>query len=521
MAAGSLPFYIYKTLKKTFFSVVLAFLIIGKAFTQSGTLFDDTRLSSVYITIPPDSLAVIYDSILSDQYYMARFVFDDTEHRDTLENVGFRLRGNTSRFSEKKSFKISFNEYVSGRKYQGVKKINLNGEHNDPTMIREKLFYDIWKKAGMVERRTSFVKLFINGAYYGLYTNLEEMEKEWLTRVYEKNGGNLFKCTYPADLVYHGSNPQTYKDLENETVTGGRVYELQTNKSQDDYDRLTELITILNQQPAGSFATNISAILNVDHFLKALALDVATGNWDDYSYNKNNYYLYENPLDSTFDFITYDPDNTFGVDWFGIDWATRDCRNWINKSMPLPLSQKLMAIPEFSDRYQLFLDTIVNTITHPDSIFSHIDRIKQLIQQAAIDDQYRTLDYGYTIDDFNNAFVKAIDDHTPYGLKPFLEKRRQKILEQLHPEGIPGNTSVNTGITVFPNPALETIAFTLSNQAVMADHAKIFDTYGKLQMELDLQHNTRVIPVQSLAGGIYLLQIQSPGLLYQVKFIKR
>ncbi|MCX6268826.1 MAG: CotH kinase family protein, partial [Bacteroidetes bacterium] len=466
-------------MKKLILGGLLAFLLAGTGVCQTNTLFDDSRLSSIYITIHPDSLAVLYDSILSDHYYMARFIFDDLEKRDTLENVGFRLRGNTSRYSQKKSFKISFNEYVSGRKYQGVKKINLNGEHNDPTLIREKLYYDLWKKAGMVERRTSFVKVYINNSYYGLYTNLEEMEKEWLTLVFSKNGGNLFKCSYPADLVYHGPNPQTYMDLQNTTATGGQVYELQTNKSQNDYTRLVELITTLNQQPGGTFASDISAIFNVDHFLKVLALDVATGNWDDYSYNQNNYYLYENPSDSTIYFITYDPDNTFGIDWVGKDWATRDCRNWINNKMQLPLAQKLMAIPEFYNKYKLYLDTIVNTITHPDSVFPRIDALKQLIQQAAIDDNFRTLDYGYTIADFNNAYLQASDDHSPYGLKPFFIIRKQTILSQLHPEGIADNKASTEDLSVFPNPADEHISFSLRHQTGEAIKAKIFNFQGR------------------------------------------
>ena len=201
---------------------MLLLAILDPTWSQSTALFDDSRLPSIYITIPPDSLGVLYDSILSDHYYLAGFIFDDGEYRDTLDSVGFRLRGNTSRYSQKKSFKISFNEYVSGRKYQGVKKINLNGEHNDPTMVREKLFYELWKKAGLAERRTCFAKLFINGSYYGLYTNLEEMDKDWLSRVYHNKDGNLFKCTYPADLVYHGQAPQTYKTLKTGTATGGR-----------------------------------------------------------------------------------------------------------------------------------------------------------------------------------------------------------------------------------------------------------------------------------------------------------
>jgi hypothetical protein len=506
-----------KKLLLLFLPCLLAYVPVS----SQNTLFDDTRLSAIYITIPADSLAVLYDSVLSDHYYLARFIFDDNENRDTLDNVGFRLRGNTSRYSKKKSFKISFNEYVSGRKYQGVKKINLNGEHNDPTMIREKLFYDIWKNAGMVKRRTSFIKMYINGSYYGLYTNLEEMEKEWLTLVYPMSGGNLFKCTYPADLAYHGSNEQTYKDLENETVTGGRVYELQTNKSQDDYSRLVEMITILNQQPAGNFAQDVSTLLNVDHFLKALALDVATGNWDDYGYNRNNYYLYENPTDSKFDFITYDPDNTFGVDWSGIDWAARDCRNWINKKISLPLAQKLLAVPAFYEKYKLFLDTIARTVIDPDTVFPRIEAMKQLVWQAAVEDNYRTLDYGYTIADFDNAFIQAIDDHTPYGLKPFFTKRKQSILDQLHPAGVDGFEVSEQGISVFPNPAGETITFSLSDRTTRVLSADIFDLYGKLLMEFDLQDNNQSLSVESLAPGMYLLRVKATGLIFQAKFIKK
>ena len=130
-------------MKNVFSLICLVTFPFTVLFSQS-TLFDETRVSSVYIEIPADSLQVIMTDVYSDHYYKALFIYDYGSGRDTIRNVGFRLRGNTSRVSKKKSFKISFNEYVSGRRYQGVKKINLNGQHNDPTMIREKLFYDTW-----------------------------------------------------------------------------------------------------------------------------------------------------------------------------------------------------------------------------------------------------------------------------------------------------------------------------------------------------------------------------------------
>jgi hypothetical protein len=452
---------------KNFIAALFSLFFLHGLIAQSDRLFDDSRLSSVHITIPADSLQLLYDSVLSDHYYLVEFVFDDGEARDTLRNVGFRLRGNTSRYSKKKSFKISFNTYVPGRKYQGVKKINLNGEHNDPTMIREKLFYELWRKTGMPERRTTFVRVYINDIYYGLYTNLEEMDKDWLGRVFPDKMGNLYKCTYPADLVYHGPGQQVYKDLENSTATGGRVYELQTNEEEDDYSGLVELITRLNQFPDTVFQRRIAEVLNVRTFLKALALDAATGNWDDYGYNKNNYYLYDHPATGLFELITYDPDNSFGIDWFGIDWGRRDCRTWVNSGLNLPLAQKLLKITPFNEDYKAFLDTISRTIIHPDTVFPRIDALKALIQTAAEADIYRTLDYGYSINDFNQSFNQSIDDHTPYGLKPFFAVRSASIQQQLHPAGTGSISGETPSFFTVPNPA--------SDKFIVVIHEKIHD----------------------------------------------
>ena len=63
---------------------------------------------------------------------------------DNFDQVGFRLRGNTSRYAQKKSFKVSMNTF-SNLKFLGLEKLNLNGEHNDPSIIRSKLCWDIFR----------------------------------------------------------------------------------------------------------------------------------------------------------------------------------------------------------------------------------------------------------------------------------------------------------------------------------------------------------------------------------------
>jgi spore coat protein H len=488
-----------------------------------NTLFDDSRVSSVYIQIPPDSLNFLMENVLSEQYIRVSFVYEYGSGSDTLQDVGFRLRGNTSRYSQKKSFKISFNEYVQGRKYQDVKKINLNGQHNDPTMIREKLFYDTWKKVGLPERRTSFVKLFINDSYYGLYTNLEELDKNWLERVFPENDGNLYKCTYPADLVYKNAEPQTYKNIESGSATGGRAYDLQTNESIDDYSDLVELITTLKQPTDSTVAATISTQLNVNSVLKAFALDVATGNWDDYMYNKNNYFLYHNLSTGKFEFISYDTDNTFGVDWVNQNWATRNCMDWYAHSEPRPLAQRLLSFPAFNKIYREYLDTIARYIILPDSIFPHIESMKTLVTAAAADDTYRSLDYGYTMSDFFNGFNQTIDDHTPYGIKPFLTLRRTKILEQLPTNAVPGLSAETLNLfSFYPNPANNEINVTFLGTPGPFEII-ISDMSGKQLIEVQSQQilSKTNISLNSLSPGIYIVMAIKNGKISCQKLVKK
>ncbi|MDX1911072.1 MAG: CotH kinase family protein [Saprospiraceae bacterium] len=471
---------------------------------QADALFDDSRIASIFIELPADSFQNMMAVLENERYTAARFIFDDGATRDTVENAGLRLRGNTSLFARKKSFKISFNAFEPGREYQGVRKLNLRGQHNDPTMVREKLFYEVWKSAGMPERRLSFVRLYINNEYRGLYTNAEEPDKQWLDRVFDDNDGNLYKCNWPADLVYLGPEQQPYKAIMNNPEE--RAYDLKTNEEADDYSRLVALITALNQPVNAAFPQQIRQILNVETVLKAFALDVATGNWDDYFYNKNNYFLYDNPATGRFEFITFDTDNTFGVDWLGKDWAKRNCLNWLPAFEPRPLATQLLAVPEFEEQYVHYLDTITRFITHPDTIFPRIDALKIQIADAALADPYRTLDYGYTYQDFLDGFEQTVDNHTPYGIKPFLQIRYDSIRSQISGILSPTQTATTTLFSVYPNPAADWLLISPSTSAVL-QRISLWDASGCLQGSW--QQDMRRLDIRYLPAGAYYLRLES------------
>lgn len=401
----------------------------GQVFNPSpGPVFNDSIVPRVDIIVPADTLQWIYAHVESNREWHAVFVFDNDVHRDTLKNVGFRLRGNTSRRSKKKSFKISFNTFVHGRKYHGLEKMNLNGEHNDPSVIRSKLCWDLLRHFELPAARANHVRVYINGKYYGLYINVEHIDEQFVKSRFGNRDGNLYKCLWPADLAYRGKDPDVYKF----TSGGRRAYDLKTNKAKDDYSDLAHFIDVLDNTPDSAFLCAIQKVFNVYDYLKVIAFDVVTGNWDGYIYNKNNFYLYHNTATGKFEYIPYDLDNTFGIDWMGIDWARRNVYQWQKhgENVSRPLYSRIMANKVLRGQFSFYLKQFAEYM-EGQQYDLYIDSLRNRIAPYVKDDPYYPLDYGYSYQDFVNSYSQSLGGHVPYGLKPYIATRTQTALQQL------------------------------------------------------------------------------------------
>ena len=418
------------TFKLIFISIY--YLCFHPLNAQTIPVYPNMEISDIFITIEADSLDLILatGNEESDHEYPATFIFHNSFAHDTVANVGFRLRGNTSRYSQKKSFKVSFNTFQPGLKFYGYEKLNLNGEHNDPSIIRSKLSWDLFKTLGVPSSNASYVRLYINKSYYGLYINVEHIDENFVYKKYGNSDGNLYKCLWPADLTYRSDNPDDYKFQDGDR----RTYDLKTNRQTDDYADIAKFIDILNHTSQQQFVAVLDSYFNIDQYLKILAVDAVTGSWDNYWFLKNNFYMYHNSATDKFEFIPYDYDNTFGIWWdgilSGIDWGTRDIYHWGHPNEPRPLATRILENPDLRNRFSYYLNFLLEKEFNPQIINAKIDSIHLMISEAAINDEYRTLDYGYTIDDFNNSYDNALGGHVIYGLKPYISARYISALEQ-------------------------------------------------------------------------------------------
>ena len=386
--------------------------------------FLQNEVAEIHISLDNNDLnTLLGDSLYTDHHFPATFYYYSTLHNDTIQDVGFRVRGNTSRGAYKKSFKVSFNEYTQGKKFKGIEKMNLIGQHNDPSLLRYWLSLNILTTNNLISSRSSFVKLYINGEYKGVYLNVEHIDDEFLQkRFIGDDHGNMYKCTWGADLKFLGNNPSSYYG----------PYELKTNKATNDYANLIQFIQTLNSINDEDFPCFIEDQFEVELYLKTLAVEMIIGHWDGYAFNKNNYYLYRQPSNGKFVFIEYDMDNTFGIDWFGIDWTIRDLNSWYNNDRPLV--ERLLSYPYFNDLFNSYLDQILNDLNTSDW-HAELQQKVSLLINAVQSDTYYSMDYGFQFTDFLYGLNHSFGAHVKKGVAEYLNERINSGLNQIQNPG--------------------------------------------------------------------------------------
>lgn len=469
-------------------------------FPAAGEVFRDDVVPVIRITIDPDSLQAIYDNPYSDHEYPAGFEFDNGFVNEVVSLVGFRCRGNTSRSSKKKSFKVAFNSFDSAQKFYGLEKMNLNGEHNDPSVIRSKLGWNICRDLEIPASRSNHILLYINDEFWGVYINVEHVDEEFVDLRFGSKTGNLYKCLWPAALDWRGSDPESYKFMNDDR----RAYQLKTNEEADDYTDLMEFIGVLNNSPLNQLYQELPKVFNVETYLSAIVMDIFTGNWDGPIYNKNNFYLYNNPESGLFEYIPYDLDNTFGIDWFGVNWEVRDVYSWSSSSEARPIYERILAVPQFRERYSELFREFLHKHILTGELEADISLLRNMIAARIPDDPFYPLDYGWDFTDFLQSYNNRLDaGHVKSGLIPYIQNRTASALNQLDILRIL-SFDLEEEPTVYPNPADDYIIF----QHTEIQTAELFNLAGCFIVKWDLNGSINKVSVSDIAPGTYLLKQQ-------------
>ncbi len=407
-------------MKKFLLFVALCFPFFQTVPAQG--LYDLDHIPVIRITFPESDWNNILDSLKTlntKERLTATVVIDGKKYN----NVGVRYKGNSSynnprsKGSKKLPFNLKADYQEKGQKFPGgYETLKLSNLFQDPSFVREALSYEIARKY-MPASLCNFVKVYVNGEYFGIYNNTQSVDEKFLKEAYGTDKGAFFKCdpeweetremensglvcqpTDKASLMYAGDDPDCYKGW----------YELKSKKEKN-WQELIFLTKMLNKHPE-----KIDSFINIDMVLWMHAFNSVLVNLDSYTGRlSHNYYLYKTP-DGLFTPIVWDMNISFGG--FRYDGEKQGAltdkelkefslfAHYKNKNPKRPLITNLLTNPLWRKIYVGHCRTIVLENFANGEYLKLAAKIQAFLDKEVKDDPYKL----YSYEDFKKNLAKTV-----------------------------------------------------------------------------------------------------------------
>jgi hypothetical protein len=412
------------------------YLYTGK---QPATgLYDSTLIREVYLQFPQSN----YWTLLTNNY---------SSHTDLLANmtvdgilydsVGVRFKGATSYSqvsSQKKSFNISLDYAHPNQDIMGYQTLNLNNAFLDESFIRE-VFYLHQIRRHIPAAKGNYTHLFINGQDWGLYPNVQQINKDFLKEWFLTNNGINWRADRPtgsggggpgggggwgdgtAAINYLGADTATYK----------QYYTLKSSGINNPWTALVSACNALNNTSAANLLSVLPNYIDIDRTLWFLASEVAFADDDSYIYKgKMDYYAYIDAETNRLTPLEYDGNTV--IDPAHATWSAF----YNSTNANYPLLNKILAVPQWRQRYLAHLRTIIAEELNSTTCNAMIDNYAAQINALVQSDPKKI----YTYTQFQNEIPI---------LKNFITSRRNSLL---------ANTEVAQVAPSISNVAYSTVA---------------------------------------------------------------
>jgi len=248
----------------------------GAPLVLPADIYDPSFVPRFDLAFDAAALAVLSSTAIADQkkYVHGSFTYDGV----TVADVGVRRKGSSTfrAYPKKMALKIKVDRYVPNQRFRGLTDLTLNNMVSDPTSLAERLAYHVFRSAGLPAQKANNAEVYINGANFGVYMNLETPDADFLERVFPGTWKSLYESNYGSTWV-----PGIEDGFEEDVGDGTKA------------DLALLFDAVKNAQPA-TLVADVTPWLATTQWLKFSALEAITGHSDGYGFAYNgshNYYL--------------------------------------------------------------------------------------------------------------------------------------------------------------------------------------------------------------------------------------
>lgn len=398
-------------MKRLFTSVNLFLLFFSGSFAQSS-FYNTGEIQEIRIFFAQQNWDYLLDSLAAaneDGRLLAPLVIVNGIEYDS---VGIKYKGNSSYNPNrpKNPFSINLDEVIGNQDYEGHDLIKLSNAFKDPSFVREVLGYEIARNY-MAAPRANYAKVYVNGAYHGLYSNVESIKNKFLNEYFYSNDNALFKCdptqgaTSPPGCPMGGGATFTY--IGTDSTCYKRFYELESDYGWND---LVSAANTLNNNTA-----NAHVAFDIDRILWMLAFDNILVNLDSYIGSGHNYYAYKDG-NGRFCPIIWDINEAFGS--FGNAGGMGGQLNITQMQQldPLlhltnpgkPFINKLLANPKYLKSYIAHMRTILAEQFTNGSYLTRAMELQALVNNAVSTDPNGLYTYNDFVNNLNNSITTGM-----------------------------------------------------------------------------------------------------------------
>lgn len=271
---------------------------------SAADLFDDSVLHELRLSMYAGDWDLLRARCMENTYYPV-----DVEWRgQVVRNAGVRSRGSGSRDSRKPSLKLDFDRYVEDQTWLGLKALDLDNYRQDAGMMKELLSMQFFRRMGVAAPRAVQARLYVNGAYAGLYAALEPIDKKFLKAALGENDGHLYEFEWSDGyrLEWLGPDLQRY----------AAIFKPQTREEEPPqflYEPIAAMIAAVNHTSRDAWEQTLTRFFDLDLLLSYLAVEMFLSDHDGLAgdWGLNNFYLYRYEDSDRFQLVPWDKDVNF------------------------------------------------------------------------------------------------------------------------------------------------------------------------------------------------------------------
>lgn len=287
-------------------------------------------------------------------------ILNEDERLDPLlnldaKNATIRVRGNSSRGDKYKGYKVKFSD--ENREFLGQKTLNINKHTEDSSKITTKFCTDVLQQMdNIASYRTNFMRVWIRDVslpksrqkfeYYGLYTHIEQPNKQYLESRGLSSDCEMYKARdfsfRLVDAIKDVDDPE-YSKEEFETVLNIR--------EGNSHEKLIEMLEAVNDETR-NFEEVFATYFNEENYLTWLAFNLLVGGEDILNHN---YILYSPQNSKTWYFIPWDFDSNLD---YKDSWVVPSLRNG-QKLNQVILHRRYFRVPGNIDKIKLKMEELL------------------------------------------------------------------------------------------------------------------------------------------------------------------